>query len=73
MNRVVAPLGFAGIAGLLIEIASRDLSSLDGAFGLTGSEWSVVCMIGGVLFAALASWHSRAARTNSTPDSTPPQ
>lgn len=49
-------VGWAAVSALLLETASRDLTGIGGAFSLSSSEWTVLCFVGGVLFAALAAW-----------------
>ena len=44
-------IGFAGISAMLLATASRDLSGIDGAFGVSTSEWTVVCYVTGVILA----------------------
>ncbi len=44
-----ATLGWAGLSLLLLDTSAKDLTSIDGAFGMTSAEWSVVCFVGGVL------------------------
>ncbi len=64
MNIAPAPLSWAAISALLVPTASRDLSGIDGAFGLSAAEWTVVCFAGGVLCMAVgavaALWRSNA-------------
>lgn len=44
MNFSGAGLGVVGIVvTLLFSTASGDLSSIDGAFGLSSADWRVVC------------------------------
>jgi hypothetical protein len=40
---------------LLVDTASRDLRGIDGAFGVTAAEWSVVCFVSGVATAAIGA------------------
>ncbi len=54
MNQTAA-LGWASVSALLIDTASRDLSGIDGAFGVTAAEWSVVCFVSGVATAAIGA------------------
>lgn len=49
-------IGWAAVSGLLLETASRDLTGISGAFSLSSGEWTVLCFIGGVAFAAVAAW-----------------
>lgn len=43
MNVNGAGLSVAGLAATLFSTAASDLSSLDGAFGLSSAEWRVTC------------------------------
>lgn len=49
-------VGWAAVSAILLETASRDLTSIGGAFSLSSGEWTVICFIGGIIFAAVASW-----------------
>ena len=44
-----AAIGWAGLSVLLIDTSAKDLTSINGAFGITSAEWSVVCFASGVL------------------------
>jgi hypothetical protein len=46
----------AAVAGLLIETASRDLSTVAGAFGLSSAEWSILAFSAGICVALIAAW-----------------
>lgn len=48
-------IGFASISAMLLATASRDLSGIDGAFGLSAAEWTVVCYVTGVVLAIVGS------------------
>lgn len=50
-----SPLGWWAVSALLVETASRDLSGIDGSFGLTSGEWSVACFVAGVITAAIGA------------------
>jgi hypothetical protein len=54
MNQT-AVLGWASVSALLVDTASRDLKGIDGAFGVTAAEWSVVCFVSGVATAAIGA------------------
>ena len=54
MTKAVS-LGWLGIVALLIETSSRDLSAIDGAFGVTKAEWTIVCFSSGIVMAAVGA------------------
>lgn len=54
-------IGWAAISTVLLETASRDLTSVEGAFSLSASEWQVLCFIAGVIAAAVAAWKAPGA------------
>lgn len=44
--------GWAGISGALLETArTANLSVINGAFGLSTAEWTIVCFVSGILVA----------------------
>ena len=51
MSAAVANLTWTGVSLLLIEASSRDLSGIDGAFGLRAPEWTVTCFTSGLVLA----------------------
>jgi len=48
-------IGWAGISGALLEMATRDLSAINGAFGLTSAEWAVTAFSCSILAAIVGT------------------
>ena len=59
-------VGWAGISGVLFETATRDLSAINGAFGLTSAEWTVIAFVFAVLAAIAGTLRSTHISTSSS-------
>lgn len=60
MNK--SAVGLAGISAMLLATASRDLSGIDGAFGLSAAEWTIVCYVAGAALAVIGAVFARGDR-----------
>jgi len=46
---------WAALATALLATATLDLSAVNGAFGLSAAEWTVVCFVAGITFGVVSA------------------